>query len=253
MYFSVEEYQNVNISIEEHNDLMDALSEMLNIPEKQLQEHSNWSENYITPIKETKEHVTFPNNINSSQDVLESTFDQNVMQTGAQQKENHSISQYSNNIDTENQELSQRQVDLVNNTSIPTNETIPRYEYAHKQSLDAFDTSNQIRNYVNPVTKNSSSGQTNIQSYTSIVLNVPTEVITKTVMSSTPMLSSFSDGSYQHSMDCLNRQIQDGPMPKKKIGCRSKKNRYKNASFVELENFDPNIFTSPEVCAFLQN
>lgn len=248
MYFPVEEYQNVNISIEEYNDLMDALSEMINIPEKQLQEHSNWGENYIMPIKETKEHVTFPNNINPSQDVLESTFDQNVMQTAAQQKENHSISQYSNNIDTENQELLQRQADLLDNTSIPANETVPRYEYAHKQSLDTFDTSSQIPNYVNPVTKNSTSGQTNTISYTSIVLNVPTEVITKT-----PMLSSFSDGSYQRSMDCLNRQIQDGPIPKKNIGCRSKKNRYKNASFVELENFDPNIFTSPEVCAFLQN
>lgn len=259
-----EEFQHVNVSKKEVNDLFnelynslpeDLLNEITDAiafdtnPPKQIsvQSNNNLNDTLITPVKRIESTLSTPEpNKDESQiqnpvaspapsNATIGYFDPNAISTPAKPNFNN------NTISPATQQQHQQSFDSFNSTLLQINESSTQsYSFQYPTySLSPLD--GKSHSFV-PVMQYTTNSNTAINAaatpYSSFLIKASCESITTTAMPST-VISSIQIDSGINQIAQLNRQIQGGPAPKK-IGSRAKRSRFKNASYRELEHLDPN-------------
>ncbi|XP_031624264.1 uncharacterized protein LOC116341381 isoform X2 [Contarinia nasturtii] len=256
-----DEFQQVNVSKKEMKDLYHDMYDILDINELTLLNYTEFnpfepdfntskqapivqediSQSLITPVKHITEQLNTPEcekiqSQTESQATIQapipsnppmSHFEPNIISTPARPNFIHQTQQQS--------------VDSFNSSLLSVNEspvqcTYP-YPYPNAYTFTPVPENSPVMTFL----ANSNVASNNFTlPYNSNLITTPYESTSIFTMSSSVISSTESD----KIGNSLKTQIECGPTPKRP-GCRSKRSRFKSATYKELENFDPNSIEPP--------
>lgn len=250
-----EEFQHVNVSKKEVNDLLNDWCSCIDLnfldfndldnltletnSTKHLPTTSNeTNESLVTPVKQIDESLNTPesNKNQTKSDMISSNpgisyFDPISISTPAKPNYNN------NSISPMYHQTQQQSFDRFNNTLFSVNES----GFSFPPPRDKSTVLVPVMTFTTNASSNPSTSPYNVY------VTIPSETTATTSAMSPTVISSIQSNNNNNRMLHLSQQIEAGAAVKKP-GCRAKRSRFKSASYRELDNLDPNAIVPKASC-----